>query len=184
MSGRDLVAAAAVVSVLAGVVFAIVPSLGMQTPVPQIPVGILGGLAVVFALLAATGRRHLTREAAEFPAVEERHTANRPGATFDATFDRTQPRRAGQSRRKIRRRLHEDAVEVLTMTEGITEAEAQERLATGDWTDDPHAAALFAEEPPSLPFRVVVRNFFGNESTFERRVRHVVHELRDRVEGA
>lgn len=75
--------------------------------------------------------------------------ATRCGATVDRYRSGVFPPRAA-TRERLVDRLRRAAVTALVEERGHTRSAAREAVATGAWTDDPHAARLLADdaEPP------------------------------------
>lgn len=104
-----------------------------------------------------------------------------PGEEFDealAAVSAAGRRDPGERRRAVRERLEAAAVAVLVEVEDCSPATARRRLAAGDWTDDPQAAAFFREgETPALSTAAHLRLLAGGELPFRRRARRVVAAL-------
>jgi len=99
-------------------------------------------------------------------------------ATAERTTDA--PTRVANER-TVRRQLETSAVTVVADSDGISRAAAAERVATGEWTDDPRAAALLADGDAaelSLSLRVV--DWLGG-NPFERQVNAAVAEIAARA---
>lgn len=145
--------------------------------------GLLGVVAVV-ALLGGAGavRARLRTDEADIdlPTPESTITHPTPGAGFDDDIAALAPGRqleGARERRAVRDRLDELAVAVL-VREGTSEHVARERLAEGTWTDDPYAAAFFAEARASdVPLEERLRAAFSSEPSSRRRARHAADAL-------
>lgn len=137
-------------------------------------VALLGGGMVVYARLTASDSR------IELPTPERKHIYSTPGDEFDRQLASLTPRgrRKGmRERRAVRDRLDEIAISVL-VRDGDSEARARERLVDGTWTDDPHAAAFFAEENASdIPLEDRLRVAFSTEPSSRKRARHAIDAL-------
>lgn len=88
----------------------------------------------------------------------------------------------GQSGDAVARdRLIEAATAAVAADRGVDEETAAEMVASGEWTDDPRAAAYLADgETPTVPPGVRLRDWLAGERT-PRRVRAAVREIRRRV---
>lgn len=120
---------------------------------------------------------------AELPARERYPDPPTPGTDFDAELADVVPYRSRADDRRqdrIIERLRGVAVAVLA-GEGHSEERAEELLDTGEWTDDPVAAAFFTREDPRLRFDKQVRDLFDPTPAFVRRARRVVAVLDERT---
>lgn len=178
---RLVLAAVGSIAVVLGVVTALAPSLSGALGLPNVPAIAVGGLAGFFGMLVALRRRNSRLYGAEPPDVEETADQPTPGAAFDAQLRGATGIgvQAARYRRTSREHLLDVATTVLTMTEGYTEEEARAALSTGSWTDDPIAAAAFADEPPRLGLRASVAQYLDRRSTYERELVHVIDALQD-----
>lgn len=80
---------------------------------------------------------------ATLPRVESVSGGERPGAEFDASFDRWPLGSLPRERREaIRDRLREAAVRTLARVDDRSPDAARERVRRGIWTEDPVAAEL------------------------------------------
>lgn len=178
MNWRGLGVAVGVGCVLAGLSVVLAPSLAVEVTSNVLTViGVLAGLAGI----AAVYERVTTNERrVEPPTPEHRRSFQVPGETFDQQLATLGPRNRGRSasnERAVRDRLDGLAVAVL-VRDGDTEAAAREHLAEGTWTDDPHAAAFFAEARASdVPLEARLRAAFSAEPSTRRRARHAVDAL-------
>ena len=178
--GRSLVVAVGVALVLWGLAVASVPGFaGGVTLTPELlgavaVVALVGGAAAVRARLRSDGTER------DLPTPESIVAFSTPGEGFDeelvalASSGRMQ---GASERRAIRDRLDELAVAVL-VRQGANEQAARERLAEGTWTDDPYAAAFFAEARASdVPLEERLRAAFSGEPSERRRARHAADAL-------
>lgn len=184
-ASRSLFILLGAVAATVGIAAAFIPGLIDISNPTSIIVTVLGVVALVQAVSAATDRFNSQDEAATTRAVEHRDPATIPGADFDEEFGSlgAMGRMRGARRRDaVRDRLEAAAVAVLTRYGGLTEDEARAQLRAGTWTDDVHAAAFFAADMDDTGF---VREFFSSsltaESTFQRRARHVIDALNRRL---
>jgi hypothetical protein len=175
VTARRLLAAVGAAGVLSGGALLVAPGLGPSGLDPVLPVlAVAGGALLVTGLAAATGL------AAGTDAVAPRRDphANRvPGDGFDdalAAVSATGRRAPGEHREAVRERLATAAVALLVERRELSPEVARRRLSTGTWTDDPVAAAFFAEDTPALSTVDHLRLLAGGELPFRRRARRAV----------
>lgn len=153
MTGRNRVAlVGGVVAGVAGIALAAAPSL-LALPVGEAAVGLLGVVALVYALMPLADRRGSERRQADAPTPEEVPTVDAPGDDVDrllAVAGTTGPRTADR-RHRLRERLTRAAVRSIRRHEDCSVETARETLATGEWTDDPVAASYFTDGPVATP---------------------------------
>jgi hypothetical protein len=80
------------------------------------------------------------------------------GAEFDATLARIEGMSSTELRRseapvEVRRRLREAAIATVVRRAGVDRETATRRVETGEWTDDPVAAAFLGAPRASAPVR-------------------------------
>lgn len=145
--------------------------------------------AAVAAVVAGVALHRDGREGAtvDVTAPPARRRPVRPGVeAADAIADlRVVGRRAtaDDGRTALRERLQSLAVDVLVAKRDVTPATARDRLEAGDWTDDPEAAAFFADGTiPALSTRDQLAALRSGDPPFARRARRVLAEL-DELEG-
>ncbi|QLH79222.1 hypothetical protein HZS55_18845 [Halosimplex rubrum] len=113
------------------------------------------------------------------PQVGERPAYGVPGDDLAAAVaDAGVGRRDAAERDRARERLRVAAVGALERFAGLAPEDAERRVAEGSWTDDPDAAALFADGEESV--------HEGVEPDFDRRAERAaaaVARLRDRTDG-
>ncbi|WP_158059432.1 DUF7269 family protein [Halorussus halophilus] len=103
---------------------------------------------------------------------DEHRTA---GADVDSVLDEEEVM-AGP-RNEARSRIRKTAVSVVANAQDCSGGEANGRLNDGSWTDDPRAAAFFAERGVAdVPLRARIRDWASGEA-FERQARHAVAEM-------
>ncbi|WP_332898177.1 DUF7269 family protein [Haladaptatus sp. CMSO5] len=172
-------------AVLGGIAVAFVPGLLDGVSQTQLLVTILGVVALVQAVSAATDRLNSTDEAATTHPVEYRDPVTIPGTEFDEGFGvlGAMGRMRGARRRDaVRDRLERATIDVLTRYGGLSEAEANAQLREGTWTDDVHAAAFFAAEVDDAGFfGGFLKTSLMSESLFQQRARHVIDALNRRL---
>lgn len=108
---------------------------------------VLGGIALAVASVVLTRGDGVSE--AQMPEAEETVSVPTPGDRFDDRVGRWRhvvPFAGRRTRRAVRERLREDAVETLRRTRGYGAAEAEARVREGRWTDDERAAAFLAED--------------------------------------
>lgn len=145
-------------------------------------VAALGALAVglvgtVLSLRAATGLDQATP-----PAAEGVPSGPRPGEAFDRVVRDGPGLRAllaGDERRRARDRLHEAAVRTEMRASNCTRETARERVATGEWTEDPAAAAFLGDE--ATPLRSRLAEALRGNATFRHRARRTADAVARRA---
>lgn len=179
MNRRQALLAFGVATAVLGLVIAFVPGLDPVSSLPEAGPVVLAALAV----LAGLGRtwswlRHDTREVT--PPLREGGTRlSVPGDDFDRTLALV-PSLGGaagdQRSLQVREELRDAAVEVLTQYRGYTEAEAEQLLSSGGWTDDRLAAEFFSSvDGTGSSFREsVAGTFWDDEGPFRRRASRAV----------
>lgn len=182
---RAVLAALGAIAATVGLATVVSPSLAAVLAIPELPVTVVGGIAGVFGLVVGLRRRASVVRGGEPPPVESVTEHPVPGAAFDAGV-----RGAGglgvdaaRSRRERREHLAAVAVDVITTVEGCSDAEAEARLADGSWTDDPIAAACFADERPELGLRGAFAQYLDGRSRYEREFAHAIEALDRRLAG-
>lgn len=86
-------------------------------------------------------------------------------------------------RTDARSRIRQTAVSVVANAENCSNGEANGRLNDGSWTDDPRAAAFFANRGvTTVPLRTRIRDWASGEA-FQRQARHAVSELERLASG-
>jgi hypothetical protein len=178
--GRWAAIAVGVVLVCWGLAVAVVPAFaGGVSLVPGL-LGVVAVLALLGGGAAVRARLRADEANIDLPRPESTITHPTPGAGFDDDIAALAPsgRMHGASeRRAVRDRLDELAVAVL-VREGDSEHVARERLAEGTCTDDPYAAAFFAEARASdVPLEERLRTAFSTEPSSRRRARHAADAL-------
>lgn len=143
-------------------------------------VTIVGLLALVQGLRVASARRGSRIDGAKTADPEIVESMMTPGRAFDEQLSAVH--RAGFSRRRdrqqIRSRLTDLAVEAVVRNENCSRDVASERVESGEWTNDPYAAAfLSGSSTADVPWYEHVRNAIHREPRFQRQVRHTVDAL-------
>lgn len=127
-------------------------------------------LGSVLAVLSARALSGVNQ--AVLPSPEEVHRVPRAGEEFDEFLAGVGPRAwlTGRRHGEIRARLYEAAVTTEMRASNCSRAEAETRVAAGDWTDDRDAAAfLSTDRTPDLATRL--KAAVRGESPFQRAAR-------------
>lgn len=181
---RTLLAFAGATAVIVGVAVAIQPALATSLSVPAIPVSVIGGVALLFAILIGLRRRDTTIRGAEPPEVESMLEYPQPGDVFDESLRTAHGLGidAARRRREGREDLAAVAIAVLEVTEGYSEEKADRALKEGTWTDDPVAAACFASDPPSQGFRGLLSRYVDRRSRYAQEFVHAIDALQRKLD--
>ncbi|WP_415382577.1 hypothetical protein [Halosimplex sp. TS25] len=147
MNRRRGLLALGFVAVVAGVTLTLRPGLVSFDFATLLTLGIWA-VALVGVGLAAVERFDSEDDSTgALPRAGERPDYAVPGDDLAAAVGSVgASERDAAERDRIRERLRATAVAALERFEGHSPAEAETRLAEGTWTEDPDAAALFAEE--------------------------------------
>lgn len=133
-------------------------------------VTLVGALALLQGARYADDRRHTPVRTAETGDPEVRQRLPTPGDEFDAdAFPDTGGVRYN-TRRRLRERLRDAAVETLVVRGECPPDAAKERVAAGTWTDDPVAADFLGDDASRLALRRRVGLWVRRESAFAYRV--------------
>lgn len=170
-----------VVAAVAGLAVVSVPSLGRGFDAGFALVAVAGVAAVVQGLFVAVERYDADRTRADPPVVEDLSDLARPGDSFDDQVARVDTAAEAGHRAAITERLEAAALNVLAR-EGRSREAARALLETGEWTDDPHAAAFFAAEGDAS-FESWVRSAVSEETAFRREACHAARAIAERAEG-
>jgi hypothetical protein len=126
------------------------------------------------------------RDTAELPAVEAPPDHPVPGDEFDAALAAISPRRDranDAARAEIRERLEAAALATLSR-EGLPRDRARDLLDSGEWTDDPVAAAFFAVESTGgrdESFGDLLRSSVSGSNSFTVQAQHAAHAIARRA---
>lgn len=171
---RRLLLAVGGVSTAVGVGLLVAPGAGRVAgtlPVvgAVLAVAVLGGLVTV-------ARVSTPRERPDQP-VPTGPESSVPGERFDRRLAAipAHSERGADERAAVRDRLRPLVVAHLVRERGLGPETARERIDSGEWTDDPEAAALFTDASPSMGAQL--RALLGGPAAFERRVDRVVAVL-------
>jgi len=163
------------------------PGLAAAIGFPPLPTVIIAGLAAAFALVDVVARRDTdfrdeTDDEDRNETLEPRVEAPRPGEGIDARLrEGAGIRNAGAGSTQFSDRLRAVTVRALADARGLSAEEAQRQLDEGTWTDDPTAAAFFADDVDA-PATDVVTAIVSADPVYERQAQHVVRELQ-RITG-
>jgi len=163
------------------------PALAAAIGFPPLPTVVVAGLAAAFALADVVARRDTdfrdeTDDEDRNEVLEPRVEAPRPGEGIDARLrEGAGIRNAGAGSTQFSDRLRAVTVRALADARGLSPEEAQRQLDEGTWTDDPTAAAFFADGVDA-PATDVVTAIVSADPVYERQAQHVVRELQ-RITG-
>lgn len=106
---------------------------------------------------------------------------HRPGDDLETALDAVrleQHYETTAEREEIYDRLTAVAIQLLTRRYGLTADEARAQLGSGEWTDDPEAAAFFETGPEDeAPFLERLKESFSDDARFARRARRTAAAL-------
>jgi hypothetical protein len=134
---------------------------------------------VVVALVAVLSGREGALDETEFRDPEFPLDLPRAGRGFDDVVD---PRTAclpvvgDADRDAVRSRLRRAAVETLARKTDASRDGAEAMVATGDWTDDPHAAAFLADDARP-PASCLLRAWTAGRAWFQVGARRTAREV-------
>lgn len=178
MKLRHLVGGFGVVLALTGFAIVAAPGLASSITLDEAALVVVGLLGVGLGVRVAVGRSRTAYEQVETPDPERSQDLPTPGDEFDEMLATAgADRRELETRETVRNRLERAGVATIMRTEGCTEAEALERLESGEWTDDPYARAFFTGtvEGASLFERI---NFRGDtRSQYHQWAVHAASEI-------
>lgn len=184
---RPLLTLAGLLAVAGGLAVLFEPQLAGLLDTNYVFVKVVGALAAVQGLRVVQERRRSDVDQARTGDPETTVSAPTPGEEFD---ERLRTVRSGtrkdrfQSRRRLQNDLESAALDAVVQQEGCTREEAEARLETGKWTDDPHAAAfLGGPNPPRRSWSEWLRQSLGGETEFQRRARRTVDAVVRYVEA-
>lgn len=162
-------------AVALGVLMVVQPSVAAGIGVGYAAALVVGLLALVQGVRVAIARRASEIRGAETPDVEAVEAMPTPGHEFDHAVARlgSGPRRVViRERTDLRERLEDAAITAVADSENCSREEAVERIESGRWTDDPHAASLLGgDDVASPPLFDWVKVATSGESTFQYRAR-------------
>jgi len=134
-----------VILAIAGLAVFLVPSLGGAAAVGQFYVGAVGAIALLQGGRYARDAWRSPLVGADIGDPELVSGVPTPGDDFDEALAATFEVHSLDGRKEVEARLDPVARAVLERRRDWSAAEAERRLAAGDWTDDPLAAAFFSD---------------------------------------
>ncbi len=156
---RGLIVATGIAIFAVGLLIAFVPGMERLVPIDAL-IAVLGSdyfvVATVGLAAVALGIGILLLQAvsgideATLPVVETIESAPHPGHVLDASMHRVTTEFTADDRRA---RLRETAIRTLVRCDRYTRSEAEQLVASGDWTDDQIAAAFLAGDADTMPDR-------------------------------
>jgi hypothetical protein len=156
---------------------------------------VVGVLAAVQAVRYVQRRRRTPVVLADLPDTETEQRLPTPGDDFDAQIaglsgpevasgaSSRRAERIASTHDEVRERLRSAAVETLVRTRGYTRERAKRSIETGEWTDDPYAAAFFTGQVEGLGVTGLVGTLLDSEPRFQRRARHAARAVADLSTG-
>lgn len=185
---RRLLPVLGVVAFAVGIAALLDPAVAGSIAAGRGTVVVIGLLAVALGALFVRQRYRSNPDAFDLPEPERIQEQPVPGNEIDEMLAGVSPANATHRRPDLRRKLHqrlaEAAIEAQIVVEDRERSAAIERLETGEWTDDPHAAALFLGELPSwAPRRLKLRVLLSVRDRYEQRARHGITAITRIVEG-
>lgn len=178
MTSVNRYAAVGAALVALGLAFAVAPGLA-PFALDAWVVALVGVLALLLGIGRVRDRRRTPIDAEELPLLERARDLPRPGAAFDAAIESGEldGTRSYGARRRVNARLEAAAVDALVRHRDLDEAAAREALTEGTWTDDPWAAAQFADGFPEwAPLRARVAGWTTRRRR-TRRARRAADEI-------
>lgn len=180
MRKRSLLTLVGTVAAAVGLAMVFQPGLATAIGGSDTQIIIVGLLALVQGLRVANDRRGNQITGAETDDPEIVAPMPTPGHAFDERLSRVRAAGFGRARdrREIRTRLTDLAVEAVARDENCSREVARERVESGEWTDDPYAAAFLSNASTAdVPWYAHVRNAIHREPRFQRHARHAVDAL-------
>lgn len=181
MIRRQILFGVAVAGALFGLALAFAPGVVGSFSLPETVLPILAAGAVLAGLVRAWKwvREDLTQ--ATPPQTERGQPIGVPGDDVDARLARVAAFGTTTGDRgviRIRKDLRAIAVAVLVEYRGLSESEAERRLAAGEWTDDPLAAEFFVTlGGAGTSLTESVAGAFFVEGPFQKRARRAIDAI-------
>lgn len=180
---RRLAVAIGLVAAGTGFVFLLAPTYAGYVDVSEGFVILVGIVALLQGLRVVSRRRGSSVVEFETPDPETRQTLPTPGDGFDDDLAMRRGRHWAARRERVSKRLEAAAVDAVTYVEDCSEATAREALDAGTWTDDPVAAAFFADSlPQSASLWTKVRETVSLRPRFDRRAKRAARAVADLYE--
>lgn len=177
MNRRRVQIAAGVAITACGLAATATPQLAGALPGRRIFVQVVGALALVGVLLVGSNRRATAVDRAETGDPERLAAVPVPGDDARDAFDRAGSIRFEGTGERQRKRVAAAAIAVVRRRYDCSETEARSLVASGEWTDDPHAAAFLAGEGGPRPSRIPIREWFRADSAFAYRAGRTVDAI-------
>ncbi|WP_267642766.1 DUF7269 family protein [Haloarchaeobius amylolyticus] len=165
---------------IAGVAFALVlfPQVAAGMSMGEAILVVLGVLALVQGVRIGASRLRTRYVQAETPDPEQSQELPTPGDEFDDLLrEAGGDRRRMDSREQVATRLERAAIATIARTQSCSLSEARRRVESGEWTDDPYAAAFFTGELEGGSFLSRVDLFGGTRSQYHRWAVHAATEI-------
>jgi hypothetical protein len=157
---------------------AIILQSGVSQPLRAIdgPV-LMGGAIIILAVsLIRQGLKQQRRGGGDTEAsLHTDESSPIVGGGFDIALQ--EARTDQETRKAIQADCHRAVIRTLQM-EGATEAEAEELVASGEWTDNERAAAFLSDDVP-LDMGIHLQDWLSREHTLDRQVRHTLSALEE-----
>lgn len=180
--GRVAVAVG-IAAAAAGFAFLLAPSYAGYVDVSEGFVILVGVIALLQGLRVVSRRRRSRVAEFETPDPETRQSLPTPGEDFDDDLAVRRGRHWAARRERVSKRLEAAAVDAIAYVEDCSEAAAREALDAGTWTDDPVAAAFFADSlPASASLWTRFREAVSLRPRFDRRAKRAAHAVADLYE--
>lgn len=165
-----------------GFAFLAAPGIIPALPLQYVMVSLLGFVALIQGGWIVRKAWRETTDQHLPPDFERSMATPTPGADLDRMLYELEHLRQGTTeyRERIRNRLVEAAIDVIRQRDDCSREAAIEQLEEGSWTDDSVAAAYFRGQslPPGTLLEQV-REWFGDESDYEHRIRRTVEAIAD-----
>ena len=173
---RRRLAAFGAVAVLVGLFVSFQQEFAGLIPASWVFVLLIAVAAGVQAVTTVLGRRRTPLHQADTGDPERRYEAPAPGDDLRETlrYARRSSRRGDRPREQLRERVAAVAAAGVADATGCSQEAAQDRIESGEWTDDPVAAWFLSETvrlPPAERARLLARAPFSQyEAAFARTV--------------
>jgi uncharacterized repeat protein (TIGR01451 family) len=174
--------AIAVATLGAGFVLLFLPGLTESIPVSMILADIAALGAIILSIWVVRERYSTRQNETVVPAVEYPLITPTPGDDIDDLVYRMTELREGliEYRERIRERIGEIAVAVITDRMDCSREQAIEHLEEGTWTDQPAARAFFGAGGAGVErslFDQILDRFSDRESPYEKQLRATVEAI-------
>lgn len=167
---RRLPAAVGVLAVVFGLAGVVSGATGPFS-LTEVFVTVVGLLALIQGARYALERRAVDPNWTDLGEPERRYRAPTPGDDFDRHVNVSHLPVA--SLRRTRNRIRDAAVASL-VANGVPAETAEERVESGEWTDDPVAAAFLHPGPTQVPIRDRIRALIEGRTVVQVRTSRAV----------